>query len=119
MIALGSPGKPDTPCRLDRRRAAAELTPAATTTAPRSTETSTTASATSTHDQAAMDSEDATGKGAYKPNLYDRVHNNLDRDDDHIACRSRRVRAKHPRVSRVRTAEAACVDPLASCSVRN
>lgn len=30
----------------------------------------------------------ATGKGAYKPNLYDRVHSNLDRDDDHIACES-------------------------------
>ncbi len=28
----------------------------------------------------------ATGKGAYKPNLYDKVHSAMDRDDDHIAC---------------------------------
>jgi len=28
----------------------------------------------------------ASGKGAYKPRLYHRVHNNLDRDNDHIAC---------------------------------
>lgn len=28
----------------------------------------------------------ASGKGAYKPRLYKRVHNSLDRDDDHIAC---------------------------------
>ena len=28
----------------------------------------------------------ASGEGAYKPNLYDQVHSNLDRDDDHIAC---------------------------------
>jgi hypothetical protein len=30
----------------------------------------------------------ASGKGAYKPTLYQRVHSNLDRDDDHIACES-------------------------------
>lgn len=28
----------------------------------------------------------ASGKGAYKPRVYKRVHTNLDRDDDHIAC---------------------------------
>lgn len=28
----------------------------------------------------------ASGKGAYKPRLYKRVHTTLDRDDDHIAC---------------------------------
>ena len=28
----------------------------------------------------------ASDKGAYKPTLYKRVHSNLDRDDDHIAC---------------------------------
>ena len=28
----------------------------------------------------------ASGKGAYRPRLYKRVHSNLDRDDDHIAC---------------------------------
>jgi hypothetical protein len=28
----------------------------------------------------------ATGKGAYRPRLYKRVHSNLDRDNDHIAC---------------------------------
>ena len=33
-----------------------------------------------------MDSQGATHKGAYKPNLYRAVHSNLDRDDDHIAC---------------------------------
>jgi hypothetical protein len=28
----------------------------------------------------------ASGKGAYRPRLYKRVHTSLDRDDDHIAC---------------------------------
>jgi Excalibur calcium-binding domain len=28
----------------------------------------------------------ASGKGAYRPRLYHRVHTNLDRDGDHIAC---------------------------------
>jgi hypothetical protein len=28
----------------------------------------------------------ASGKGAYRPRLYKRVHSNLDRDGDHIAC---------------------------------
>ena len=28
----------------------------------------------------------ATGKGAYKPNLYRRVESTMDRDNDHIAC---------------------------------
>jgi hypothetical protein len=28
----------------------------------------------------------ATGKGAYRPRLYDRVAGSMDRDHDHIAC---------------------------------
>lgn len=30
----------------------------------------------------------ASGKGAYRPRIYRLVHNNLDRDNDHIACES-------------------------------